>query len=531
MSRGPWIAALVGPLLAVAAVGLGLRTWEPGWSREVERRSNKHGPAQIRASLEGKEPRFVAIGNSVTAADIREEALSAGLHAGGAVKVLTSPGSLAPTWYLVLKNEVFGAGVKPETVVLANPLSNFVEVRPASELEFERMTEFMDGDEPELRAVMGSTGPWDEATWWFRLRRARVRTAALDGVRDGATGLIWGSEATAGVESRVERAFERVFAAPADPRLVFRGVAVTPDRSPSPVAPEDSFLPLFAALAAENGAKLVVVNTPHLDTSADLPEEDRAALLAWMQAHHVEFVDLSSGFEAEDFVDAWHLLDQPALRFTRRLAAALRGGSAGDGVVARTGKPSPLAPEVWEPVGACAWRGSLRGIARWRLPKAPTRDALVVEAGGSALAPSEAPRDGCAGAWWMAEDQIVVSPTTPPTGPFSARVRLADLDDAEATGSTAILLAPGQSLTWTLPAPTEGVTVRLQGRTLSDGNGPADMWVGGERVHMAWSSNRTAFRVIHDFPPNSSPLVFTVRSTPNAPWMWFAEVEVTPGTP
>ncbi len=533
MSRGPGIAALVGPLLAVAGVALGLYLWDPAWSREVEHRNNTHGPEQIRAALAGKAPRFIAIGNSVTAADIQEESLASGLRAGGAVKVLTSPGSLAPTWYLVLKNEVFGAGLQPETVVLANPLSNFVEVRPSSELEFERMTEFMDGEEPALRAVMGSTGPWEDLTWWFRLRRARLRTAVLDGVRDDAVALVWGPDTRAGGESRVERAFERVFAAPADPRLVFRGVAVTPDRSPSPVAPEESFLPLFAALAAENGAKLVVVDTPHLDASGDLPEEERAALLAWLRAHDVQFVDLSQGFEADDFVDAWHLLDAPALRFTRRLGAALRGGTAKEAAVARSGKPWPLAPEVWESVGPCAWRGALRGIGHWRLPPPATREALVVEAGGGALAASEVPLSGCAGAWWMADGQIVVSPAAPPTGAFAARVRLADLDDAAATGSMATLLAPGQSLTWTL-APgvaTDGVTVRVQGRTLSEGNGQADMWVGGERVHMAWTEKRTAFRVIHAFPPTDGPLVFSVRSTPNAPWMWFAEVELTPATP
>jgi hypothetical protein len=522
-------AALAPPLLAAVAL---LRA-EPATTPTDAARHEQTSADAHKERVDKVDPDVVFIGNSVTAAALEPRRLDEAL---GELRplVLTAPGSLAPTWFLIATHEVFEVGARPKVLALVNPPVNLLSVRPGSQLELQQMVERMVGEEPELTRIMGYAGePW-ATLWQLRLRGAMVRDATLDVVRGlGVQAVVWPQDGwltRARQKRKSNNDFEEVFPPNAAAPMVQADFRLGTDIA----APEESFLPALLALTRRHDASLLLVETPTLDPAGALPPDADRALAAWCAANDVPLVDLREGYAADHFRDGWHLNDGGSRRFTRALAPVIRRALAGNAPVVDLAPnppqhteierwPDPLALPTWEVAGPCAWRAPislLRGAPDALLAHLDVE--LTVD--GDALPRGEAA--GCDGTWRLEDGGVRLARRATPAQAALAWTRPAP----ESTwGETITLwLPPGAALSWRVPrdADVSQVVADVRGRAFGDAIGSGvTVGVGRDAVPVTWSDDRTRFRRVRKATVPASPTwVLRVNVAEDGPLVFFNRV-------
>jgi hypothetical protein len=333
-----WTFALLTPLV-VSAPFVQALLMEQEASGDDASRSGIGSPEQVARVLQEHKPLVIVLGNSVANAAIDEPVLSELLDVPGQLAVLHVPGSLPPTWYLLLENAVLQQGYTPKLVlIVANP-PNLVEVLPASDLDFERLMAHLDGDDPVVEAALDANdGPLG---WQERRRRVALRSALLDGGRDLAVGLVfapfgegWLLERGSGIAAG---ALGAVFTA--DGLGQDAPVAGISTRAP---AFDPSLSEAVVRLGVTSGAKVVVVQPP---VRRDLPENTldpahMAELVATVEGAGGVWLDMSKRPPPEYFANDHHLNVRGQWWFTARLGERMRA----EGLVAVDGPAPRLLP-------------------------------------------------------------------------------------------------------------------------------------------------------------------------------------------
>jgi hypothetical protein len=448
---------------------------------------------------------------------------------------------MPPTWHLMLANRVLKADPVPERILLVSTVGNLLEVTPASENMFRQMTSHMTPeDEPELMARMGFTRPTASLEWWMAVRRATVQESVLEGTRDLAIGLFWGSWSDPGTSGRelAERSYAKVFddRMAADALLRVLPIAQV-RRERQPAALEDGFLPLLADACAAAGTELVLALPPQRGDEAVGTPEQHAAVVGWAEARGIRLLDLRDSVGPKWFFDDYHLGPPGRRKFTSEMVGLLDGVRAeapgrrkSKEVVAEVVDAEPTPTEAppaisedpsedsWPPTNArvegaslsvalgpaegaaCAWR---------RKVDLPAGAPLVVEG----LTQGE-PGEGCTGTWWWDGDALVLATEDP-----DVSVRWRGAERVRWGEHTGWLVPPGASVLWDFPTkrmPPEAET-HLRARAVRVGP-------GGQPL--AWINQRTlegreeadgVYLLKHRFRPRRLPRTVTITAPDDAP--------------
>jgi len=305
------LAALVAPALGFRVV-LGKVPFDPA---PIE---------QLRAA----DPEFLFIGDSMLDTRIDREVLRR--ETGRRIAVLAEHGSASARWWLVLKNHVVAAGIRPKVVFL------FFRDRTLSWPEFRTEDQYRDDlevaahpEEPEMEFVLGTArrGPRAaihralDTIYPLRLRQGE----ALDRIEERALKWTPGFRRARG---KVRDAIEDTF----DIRRLRSNVGAElasdegPQISEFDPDPANSFLPHMAALAREHGFRLHLVRVKRRPNRPDNIRYDKAdltayiaSLRAWCEAEGVGFTDFTAdpAITLSMYADGDHVSESARPAWTR----------------------------------------------------------------------------------------------------------------------------------------------------------------------------------------------------------------------
>lgn len=422
--------AVTAPLLLLlpAWTTLTLPTpWSP--SKEV---------AEMNAAAARGAADVVIVGPSFARTDLDTPVLGAALASGGRpLRVARFAQNLAsaPTWYAILKERIYGNGLKPRLVLLVATTDYLLEVHPPPARMTGLEMHFAEPDEV-LRA----------RTWNSRLpaplqraydRREVLRDPVVAAFRNPLVELFFdtddgGALATeAGVtlfgqehgggQTRLLPVVEARQEADAGQGAAARAA--------------DSYLPDIAALVARNGGRLVVLLPPVAASKAAehaVSAEAERDIAETANALGVGLLDLRSlPFTELDYTDGFHMRPEAKRVFTTEVAAALQQiGALGTGpmqaswvppafTVAREGTPPALslgAAKAGE--GPCEWSISFPGFPdladdRLRTVSGHLPAPFVVGDATGPLSHLRKAPASCSGGWLLNRDTLRVSTRTP----------------------------------------------------------------------------------------------------------------------
>jgi len=327
-----WIVAVLAPCLILwVAWTLTGRDEGAGLSEDAR---------QIEASLHAADPEVVLIGASTAGQAVGPKVLGTLLsdepvRVGTVIKGSTMP----PVWYVLAKERVFGAGLRPRLlVVAATPrwlMETAVVSRDAEKVMAEHMTEY---DPVVAEKAYGQAGHSAAAE---RITHARVaaRSGFQDLVREWSVGAVFG-EGEGSIRERgrriAEPALAGVFGGEGSVDLSLKARVIPVVEAPEQDRPgdqrarsvADSFVPDLVALAQSNGARIVFVWLPYPPRSApneELPPAVLVELVRYLNQVGAGWLDLHDlGFGPELFYDPVHMNAKGRERFTVELARALR---------------------------------------------------------------------------------------------------------------------------------------------------------------------------------------------------------------
>lgn len=300
-----------------------------GWAGWMVRPLSHGGEADhhVRSlvrSLARRDPQLVVVGNSTIHSDIDLRQLSRWQGGEASVK-LEVPGTRAPTWYLLLRDRVYGAGYQPDWIVVAGPPGALLAARPHSAAAHSRLLAVATTLDPVLEARLYGVSLHEQLAGQARARQEATARAVVHGIRDLAAGLLF---APYGSGSVIERGAEISSAAYAsrirDAQPARLGAALSA-QGLEPASLEGSFVPDLVALARSNGAQIVFVALPLRDPEHNHAHEAATAELgAWLASESVPFVDLRHiGLSPREFSDDIHLNEDGRKRLMVDLMAAL----------------------------------------------------------------------------------------------------------------------------------------------------------------------------------------------------------------
>lgn len=291
-------------------------------------------------------PAVVVLGSSLARMDIDRAVLASGLGIPSEeIEVITVPNATAAHWYAILKNHVFGLGLRPRLVIVAGALTTMVTPEVLNDVNLDRLLNFMSRDEEVLgRKVLRVQEPWRLALLRTSSRATDLRASLLNGWRDLVVGKLFAPHGSL-VEAAnlVERVNETVFDdADMDYDLHDAGasrvfhVAVGEIEVPPSLLPErDSLLPEIGDLARSYGAKLVYARVPFPPSNIDNDPVDGAverAAVDTIRGHGGVYLDLRDAVTEEElFQDMRHMNPEGARRFSealgRRVVDVFSGGA------------------------------------------------------------------------------------------------------------------------------------------------------------------------------------------------------------
>ncbi len=542
-----WLLLIAAGPLAVSVLAVaGLSSWTHHTDDLTQKRTRRGSPAVFAAELSRERPDVVVVGNSISNAAILPDHLAEQLGDDTRISMLTAPGSMPPTWFLVLKNQVFTGASRPHTVVLANPTLNLLETQPASELQVARMAMHRVGDEPELMARLGIEGSWSTAWWTLGIRRTGAKEAFLGGARD-LSGRWLGGAAS---HDEVETAFAEVFADPVDADDFGLGAVIHLDRPRAPQPPSDSFLVEIADVVEANGARLVVTITPTLPPDFDEPAGMRESLTTWTEQRGIDLFDLTQGFGAKDFRDPAHLLPVGATRFTAALGAAMLGDVPQRSAIHLRGqdhaptftttrplqeveRAPPSKPIPWvslePPSDDCVRRGTVPGVVvEANLSGVPFANAILVDGRRIPRRPAKAVK-GCAGTWSLKERKLTMALPAPGARPVLIWAPMSDREDTPRAGGWAI---PGATTTWLYDtgdvSAGDSAHAYLVLRTGHDDLEGVQLYLDGRPVQTPPLDGRGQVRMLVPFTAAEQTRI-ALEIPPDGPAIWIAHARIGSG--
>jgi len=481
-----WVGAALGPLLVLAAAAATL-TPVP----------EKGETAAIFDTMATRQPSdVVLVGASYARADFDAAALGARLDPRGRRALVFSVGaSSAPVWYAVLKERVYGNGLRPTRVILPVSLGTLL-VEKVPTAQFAGVLRQMPELDPVVRRRQGLGGfaAWDRAL----AARADVRDGWLHPFRNFLPNLFLQLDA-----GEVEAAANLVLGdqhAEAGPRAlptVEEARPVGSDAGELVSDPADSYLADMVALAQAGGAQVSIVLPPTLNDDAwgqFLEPGAEAAVRSWAEANRVAWIDLRQlGWDRTHFSDLRHMRPVAAREFTGLVADAIlaidpatgqppAGGKVRlDASATRSGTPPALVPaEVTPGAGPCelqlvlpAWKflGKKEMERTHPLLASPI---LVREEGELLSRPFK--KGECTGSF-VHRVGLAVSRRRADGPPVQLEWDQEPPDDKRP--GSAWWVYPGTTLTWTVQTPWVGpITARLTSSLFGPGAGPALLSAG-----------------------------------------------------
>lgn len=283
-------------------------------------------------------PRVIVLGNSLANTNLSLNVLSRQLDVDPTDIVRFSvPNSIGAHWYAMLKHRVFGAGYRPELVLVVADLRSTVATQPVSMASQQNLDVHLTDGDVEVFERVGSNN-----IHYKRLiaNRQLLRDRALSELRNLAVDVGFFQRAPQGqaTHERTVLALGRVFdntqvdtTLHADVMPTFAS-NLTGDTMSSIAlpAPEDSFVPLLAALTAEHGAQLVFVRPPFAPSVPDrladhAPPEVKRGVRALLAPFGHHLLDLrGANMNDGHYYNADHMHDHGARRFTMITAELLR---------------------------------------------------------------------------------------------------------------------------------------------------------------------------------------------------------------
>ncbi len=274
--------------------------------------------------LRAADPQIVLVGNSTVGAGVDTTALAelTGRRVASAHENATG----AVTWYTVLENRVFEAGLRPELVVIGSFAAAMLLVEPG-QLERETLAAHSSRHEPVVSRL--SYGKEARPLWQVdqERRRTALRQVIIDGVR-GVAGRLSGA---ADFEASVSAVFDAEDAIDLDLRRNVMPIVDVKGResaawSGGKVPASEGYLPAFLDLAEQHGAKVVVVRFPlRTGSNADnITAEQLNELIELLNERGAGWIDLSQAeLGVRHFRDPLHVNRHGQKLLTQQLATAL----------------------------------------------------------------------------------------------------------------------------------------------------------------------------------------------------------------
>jgi hypothetical protein len=504
-------------------------------------------------------PEIVLLGNSLVdmGVDHKQLAKQLGVPAQRVVPQIV-PGSRVAAWYAVLKNRVYANDHAPRLVVVGATVAWLLDPSLQTALDRQKLADQLGPEEPLIQEkLFGREGGW--APWQrVQSRRAPLRTALLDGVRDAVLTRVF-------PEVDGEEALATVFAAEAvddrgEERRVIPVVEVERrPRSKPPAArhPADGLVADLVRLAGEQGTRLVFVRMPVppdrvVDQDVD-PEHHRALVQLVNEAEHAAWLDLSDlELRQGDFADWIHLGSSGRRKLTAALGAALTElETLEDGALPAAAMPE--APPSLTRVGglelgelelkrmdgrACAWMAiprdrDVRGLA----------DNLLMKAGLTGRSPFQLRQDGDLldyepKHWTIGADECngrfahvgpglqfspradgPIEPEATPSGTFTAELIPDAVLPVEPEGE-AVWLVPGGRLEVAVEGAEAGTALVL-GVARGGGEGQPVLRIDGQEAALVPGPGGLVRATL---PVAEGPLALTLETPENGPFVLLLEL-------
>jgi len=391
---------------------------------------------EMDAELDQSHPEILILGNSSANRGIDPEQLG-GLLERPAHGV-TIAASLAPTWYVVLRDRVYARGLDPEVVIIADTPPGMLAVESFSENLHAKMLELTSGPDPVRAREWVDKTPLERSLSMVSVASSRVRETLLDGLRNTVVGLLFAPQAPATLQTRgnmtADAAVEAVLHAGGIRAAGPEGALALDLRQPQDVtavehtSPAESFVKDTIDLVQAHGGTLVYVHLPRRSGVLDeVTFESRAMLVDYLNAREVWFVDLSVLPHADAlFADNNHLLPEGRALLTETLASKLADSGILDGgsfvaaavpaeraTVTREGEPDAVPLGRLERRDGCTYVVetpdliSAPTLAALRVPASP----LVAFQNGKPLRRTTVDEPGCTGTFVSLADRMVIHPS------------------------------------------------------------------------------------------------------------------------
>lgn len=536
----PLVLAVIAPLVVF---GGAYRLLSPADAPEI-------GPAAraIDARVRDSGADVVVVGASYAYADINPTILGKALSATGTPAAIVSIGAAnAPVWYALLKERVYGNGLRPALVVLPVGLASALATRlPAAQAE--RLAEQMPvPDDVVMARSYGSRVP----AHLQRLidRRGSLRDPILDTFRTAFPRLFFGADELAvraagtdqfGEQHAVAGARLLPVVEEAGPLLDAADIGVTD--------PEESYLADIADLVQDNGGRLAIVLpplAPNRNAGLHLAPAVEARVVEWANGRAIGWLDRRDlGWDSLHFSDDLHMKPAAAAEFTTEIASALLalGARAPEGFsastpplvatgVRRVGTP-PALPTVTEVPRKAPCAVAVRlpefaflGSTATGAVAAGIHSPLRVLEGDTPLT-LDGPDSGCAGSFRHPGD-LLVSRTTAAGSPL--RLVWSEAVPGDAGAVDAGWVYPGTSLEWTFARPWAGADAHVVAEVLAfgAGAGAARLRVGDNEDSFRQGERR--LRAEAAAPTDDAPWTVAITSPGDGPFLLVRALRVEAG--
>jgi hypothetical protein len=384
---------------------------------------------RMRRALHGP-PDALLVGNSLGSRDIDVEVLTASL--GLEVNDAAIKGTSAPTWYVMLRDRVFGPGLRPSLLIVAGTASQILARAPMDNEDRALFYDVAIEVDPGLeRRLHGGQNFGRVAS-----RAADLRISLTDGLRNSVAGLLFAPADAGPLLIRGQMVADAAGkAAVGEGGEVAQGLVGWGEvgdgiTAAAAVAPERSFVVDIIDLAQAHDAKIVFVNLP---TRADVNRTPQAVaqvreLAAYLDQRETVLIDLAGlTLGPEDYDDLLHMSPAGRAKATDELMFQLSARGVLEGntftpnelasapfVAAREGE-LPRVPVKWIPspnpcradaVGMVL--SSLADASLRRLGVVGTPITVSVDGRGMEKITLEPPR-GCTGKYFHSPDRLFVA--------------------------------------------------------------------------------------------------------------------------
>jgi len=390
---------------------------------------------EIDTQLDQRRPEILVLGNSAANRGIDPDQL--GELLGRRAHAVTIAATLAPTWFVVLRDRVYARGLEPDVVIIADTPPGMLAVEPFSENLHAKMLELASAPDPVRARAEADKTPLQRSVSTVSIASSRVRETLIDGLRNGVVGLLFAPEGEAPLLARgnmtADAAAEAVLQAGGIRAAGPEGALALDLRQHQDVtaiehtSASESFVKDTIDLVEEHGGTLIYVHLPRRSGVLDeVTFESRANLVDYLNEREVWFVDLSVLPHGEGlFADNNHLLPEGRALLTEILATRIADSGALEGgpfaaasvpseraTVTREGEPAAVPLGRLERRDACTFEIetpellAAPALAALRVPTTP----LVAYQNDRPLRRTAVDEPGCTGTFVSLADRIVIHP-------------------------------------------------------------------------------------------------------------------------